>query len=147
VKRLAIGLAVLALTGCGSSNTPASQWDSEVNAGPGGKLDVTEYNDFLAKDGEVFATSPIAVVTEFLRLDTVDALKTTVDATRPGESRDQATVVVTLDGLLDDSIRSARYDIGVHRDATQLWSLTDARLTVRCHAGRGHPDFSAEPCV
>ena len=147
MKRLAIALAVLALTGCGSSNSPADQWDSQVNAGPGGKLDVAEFNDFLQKDGEVFATSPIAAAAEYLRLDTVDALKTTVDSTRPGESRDQATVVVTLDGLLDDSIRSARYDIGMQRDATQLWTLTDARVTVRCHAGRGHPDFSAEPCV
>jgi len=140
-------LLALALAGCGSSSSSGNEWDASVKAGPNGSLDVEKFNDFLARGGDIFASSPIAAVTEFLRLDTVSAATTSIQSTTPGETRDQSAVVVILDGLLDDSIRAARYDIGLQRDPSQMWRLTSARLTVRCQAGRGHANFSAKRCI
>ena len=84
--------------------------------------------------------------TEFLRLDQIDAGQTTIVSTAPGEVRDEASVLVTLEGLLDDSVRAARYQLELERPSSD-WRLRSAKVTYSCQAGRGHAGFSTEPCV
>jgi hypothetical protein len=146
VKRLLLVVAVLALVGCGSSSGPKAGWSGPAPAGADGTLGVADFNDFLTGDGQDFAGSPVMAATEFLRLDEVDAGTTTVVSTAPGEVRDQATVVVTLDQLLDDSVRAARYRLELERPDGD-WRLRSAMVTHRCQPGRGHAGFSTEPCM
>ena len=63
----------------------------------------------------------------------------TVQATSPGEVQNFSEVVVTLDGLLDDSIRAARYTIGVPRRIR--------KRHVAPHLGRGSPPCAARPAA
>jgi hypothetical protein len=146
VKTPALAAALVLLAGCGSSGPAKSGWSGPPKANASGKLPVSEFNDFLAGDGEEFARSPIAAVTEFLGLDRSSASETTVVATSPGEVRDYSEVVVTLDGLLDDSVRAARYTVELHRQA-KAWRVSAADWAQRCRPGRGHQDFSSKPCV
>src|SRR3954466_3055350 len=97
VKPQVLVVAVLALAGCGSGSGPKTDWSGPAPAAPDGTIPVGDFNDFLAGDGQAFATSPVIAATEFLRLDHADAGRTSIVSTTPGEVRDQATVVVTLD--------------------------------------------------
>jgi hypothetical protein len=141
---LAAALAVLA--GCGSSGGGKERWAGPKTT-PDGKVAIAGFNEFLAGDGQEFGGSPVAAVTEFLRLDHTSASVTTVVATSPGEVRNFSEVVATLDGLLDDSVRARRYTVELQRDSTKEWRVRDADWAQRCQPGRGHQDFSAKPCV
>jgi hypothetical protein len=145
VRRLLLLAAVLALAGCGSNNSRSADWN-RPQARPDGTLPVSAFNEFLAKDGEDFARSPIEAVTKFLRLDNTSASVTTVRATSPGEVRNFSEVGVTLEGLLDDSVRAARYTLELQRDAGGMWRLRAADWAQQCQPGRGHQDFSPKLC-
>ena len=56
-------------------------------------------------------------------------------------------MTVTLDGLFDDSVRAQRFVLVFQPAKDGSWRLESAVATQRCHAGRGHEDFSAELCV
>ncbi len=146
MTRLLLVVAVLALAGCGSSSGPKAGWSGPAPASADGTLAVGDFNNFLAGDGQAFAASPVMAATEFLRLDQVDAGKTTIVSSTPGEVRAQASVVVTLDGLLDDSVRATRYEMELDRPNSD-WRLSSAKLAYRCQPGRGHADFSTQPCA
>lgn len=65
-----------------------------------------------------------------------------------GEAALGATATVTLDGLLDDSVRGEEHVLGFARDAVDApWRLTQATSRVRCWPGRGHAELSAAPCT
>ena len=146
MRRVLLCVAVVVLAGCGSSSAPQAAWNGPPNAKPDGTLAVAGFNDFLAKSGQNFAKSPIMAVAAYLRLDNVSARTTSLVSTTPGEVRDQAMVVATLDGLLDDSVRAVRYTIELQRNQG-VWRLVSAKLARVCQAGRGHAAFSTKPCV
>ena len=145
--------AALALAACGEKDepatgttepAPAASWDGP-QAGLG-KIAVAAFNAYAGEVDERWERSPLLTAAEFARLDREQAATTSVVAKTPHEGGDTARVVVTLDGLLDDSIRTTRYVLELERRA-ETWSLTDARREQRCHEGRGHADFEAKPCV
>ncbi len=83
---------------------------------------------------------------EFLRLDERTAATTTIEATAGPEGTGPQTVVVTLDGLADDSVRAERWMLEFdEEDGTYL--LTAARRDLSCQAGRGHENFSPDGCL
>jgi hypothetical protein len=148
VRPLLLLATVLALAGCGSNGgDKAADWPGPPKTGADGSVEFSGFNDFLAGDGKEFAGSPISAVTEFLRLDESTASVISVVATSPGEVRNFSEVVATLDGLLDDSVRAARYTVELQRNQSMLWRVRAADWAQRCQTGRGHQDFSAEPCV
>jgi hypothetical protein len=146
VRRLLLLASVFALAGCGSNSSRNADWN-RPQARPDGTLPVSTFNDFLAGDGQDFARSPIEAVTKFLRLDNTSAAVTTFRATSPGEVRNFSEVVVTLEGLLDDSVRAARYTIELQRDSGGMWRLRTVDWAEQCQPGRGHHDFSPKLCT
>ena len=62
-------------------------------------------------------------------------------------SGDSASATLLLDGLGDDSVRARRYVLTCSRRNDGTWKIESASWVQRCHEGRGHQDFSAEPCV
>ena len=86
--------------------------------------------------------SPAIAAGVFLRLDERKAVRTTIEAEgRPrGRWRSQ-TVVVTLDGIPDDSVRAERWTLGFEEDGDGVYALTGALRELRCQDGRGHQDF------
>lgn len=57
-------------------------------------------------------------------------------------------VTATYEGLRDDSSSAARKVAPAHYDyGYKAWVLETPVTTQRCQSGRGHQDFSSEPCI
>jgi hypothetical protein len=147
----AVGLACLALAGCGEKEEPSvgapadvPEWE-RVPTGLG-EIPVAEFNAYAAQVDERWERSPVLLAAEFARVDASEARSTSVVSRLPPEGGDTARLAVTLDGLLDDSIRSTRLVLDAERSAGAAWRMRSARREQRCHRGRGHAEFEARPC-
>jgi hypothetical protein len=138
-------LATVALGGCGGSSDEAT-WDGPPEPSADGTVAVDGFGDYTAEVEETWEGSPATAAGVFLRLDQRTAVRTTIGATASPEGSGPQTVVVTLDGLADDSIRAERWTLSFQPD-DDVYRLTDARWAQRCQPDRGHADFSPEPCV
>ena len=141
---LVLAVCALALAGCGHDH-PSASW-----AGPPapstGRVDVQGFADYAASVDETWEQAPALAAGEFRRLDRKVATLTSIDARSGPEGTGPVAVTVTLDGLLDDSVRTERWQLAfVPEDDS--YRLSEGRWAQRCRAGRGHDVFSAEPCV
>jgi hypothetical protein len=142
-----LALAMLALAGCGGSgNGSSASWDGPPTPGPAGTVDVEGFDEYAAAVDESWENAPPLAAGEFLRLDRRTAAVTTIAARSGPEGGGPSIVTVTLDGLLDDSVRSERWQL-TFVPVDSSYRLSEARRAQRCRAGRGHAAFSAEPCV
>jgi hypothetical protein len=141
--------AALPLTACGGSeggSNGETDWDGPPRPDERGALDVGAFNDYLAENGED-ATAPVLAATRFLRLDRATAGTTTIVARSSAEGQGPTTVTVTLDRLLDDSVRAQRFVVVLAPEGDGEWRLTSASAEQRCWPNRGHQAFSPDPCV
>jgi hypothetical protein len=74
-----------------------------------------------------------------------EARATRVETIRPGAAR--RVVLITHEGLMDDSVRDERLRVAFALDMDGLWRAQYAGRQQRCQPGRGHTDWSAEPCL
>ncbi|MEM8746216.1 MAG: hypothetical protein AAGF91_05915 [Actinomycetota bacterium] len=58
-----------------------------------------------------------------------------------------ATLFLTIDGLLDDSVAATRLTIDTERAADGLLRFVSGSQSQRCQPGRGHQDFRSDPCL
>lgn len=140
----ALSLAALALAGCGKSDTPT--WAGPPDPGPGGTVAVEDFAAYQQDVDERWEGSAAMTASEFLRLDERTASTTTIEGRASGEGAGPETVTVTLDGLLDDSVRAERWTLDFEPDG-DTYRLTAATWAQRCQPGRGHQDFSPELCT
>jgi hypothetical protein len=143
-----LSLLALGLAGCGDSrdHSSSASWSGPPKPSADGTAGVQGFADFAASVDETWEKSPALAAGEFLRLDQTTATLTTIAARSGPEGMGPVEVTVTLDGLLDDSIRSERWQLTfAPEDST--YRLSEARWAQRCRHGRGHTAFSAEPCV
>jgi hypothetical protein len=112
-----------------------------------GSLPVADFNAFLEETQPAFATSALRTALEFVNVGEGQAASTSVEVEEGAEGNSgEASVVVTREGLADDSVRAVRYVIVLDRDGNGMWSLRSAKRLQRCHEGRGHQDFSPQLC-
>jgi hypothetical protein len=144
----ATSLVVLALAGCGGSDVDVELvWAGPPEAAEAGGVSVDGFASFQGSVDEAWERSPAMATGEFLRLDERTAARTTIDAqAETGEGTGPQTVTVTLDGLADDSVRAERWTLGFEPE-DGIYVLAAALRQQRCQPGRGHQDFSAEPCA
>jgi hypothetical protein len=69
-----------------------------------------------------------------------------VQTNERAESPKGSRVTVIRDGLLDDSVRTARWDIDLSRSAMGRWEITSVTKAWRCWRGTRPPGFAALPC-
>lgn len=159
MRRLALLLALVAASGCGGAGetttvTVATTVAAEAPAPPAlpsplpgdGILPVAGFNGYTEEVDEPWERDLASTVAAFVDAGAADATRTSFEST----SRDEgatATATLVLDGLLDDSVRSRRYDVELRRRGDRTWELVAATWSQRCRTGRGHQDFSPEPCV
>lgn len=140
-----LGAVALVLTGCGGDDGERV-WAGPPAPGADGTVAVDGFAAFQAEVDEPWERSAAMAAAEFLRLDERTAQRTTIEGTASAEGSGPQTVVVTLDGLLDDSVRAERWTLGFEPDG-DVFRLTSARRDLRCQPGRGHEDFAPGPCV
>src|SRR5262245_57441739 len=147
----AVLLSALALAGCSNDgdDDQAAAWAGPPEPAADGTVAVdgfVEYTDGLQEHWE---GSPAMSAGEFLRLDEQEAARTSIASATPAEGAEPglpATVVVTLDGLFDDSVRAERWTLTFIPDG-DVYELTTAAWAQRCQPGRGHQSFTPEPCI
>lgn len=62
------------------------------------------------------------------------------------ESPSASRVTVIRDGLLDDAVRSERWDIALARTAAGRWEIRQVTKAWRCWRGAQTAGFAAQPC-
>ncbi len=62
------------------------------------------------------------------------------------ESPSASRVIVIRDGLLDDAVRTLRWDISLARTAAGPWEVTEVRTAWRCWRGVKAVGLTAKPC-
>jgi hypothetical protein len=137
-------LSAIALAGCAGDER--STWDGPPDPSSDGSVAVDGFVEFTDDVDDTWEGSPAAAGAEFLRLDEREVARTTIAETRQAEGAGPATVVVTLDGLFDDSIRAERWTLTFSPQG-DTFMLDEARWAQRCQPDRGHQDFSPERCV
>lgn len=65
----------------------------------------------------------------------------------PVGNGDQTVVTVTVSNFTDDSVFAARYRFVLLVGQDGLHRFVEGRWSQQCQPGRGHQDFSHEPCV
>jgi hypothetical protein len=142
-----VSAIALALAGCGDDgNGDGAVWDGPPEPSADGTVAVDEFGAYLDDVEETWEGSAATVVAQFLRIDERTAARTTIAEQATGEGTGPVAVVVTLDGLFDDSVRAERWTSQlVPVDST--YELESARRDLRCQPGRGHQTFAPEPCT
>lgn len=135
-------LSALAVGGCGSEVAEVGQPTKQ----PDGTASVDEFVEYAEAVDEDWERSAAMAAAEFLRLDEREAARTSIEGTASAEGAGPETVIVTLDGLFDDSIRAERWTLTFEPDG-DTYRLTEARWAQRCQPGRGHQHYSPELCL
>jgi hypothetical protein len=138
-------LAATALASCGT-DTEKPAWAGPPDPAADGTVSVDDFTAYLDDVDERWEGSAAMAAAEFLRLDMRTATTTTIEGRASAEGTGPETVAVTLDGLLDDSVRAERWTLTFEPEGDGF-RLTSAAWAQRCQTGRGHEDFSPEPCV
>jgi hypothetical protein len=63
-----------------------------------------------------------------------------------GESPSSSRVIVLRDGLLDDAIRSERWEIALKRTAAGAWTIQSVNRAWRCRRGASRDGFGVSLC-
>jgi len=109
-----------------------------------GTLPVHGFNAYMESIDEPWERDLAGVMDAFVEAGAGDSSSRSFQATSSGDS---ATATLTLEGLMDDSVRAQRYELDLSRRDDGTWKVESASWSQRCHEGRGHQDFSPEPCV
>ncbi len=135
-------------TTTGTTTAQPGEWEGLQQPLPeDGTLPVDEFNAYAESVDEPWERDLAGVTNEFIGAAASDAANRSFQATSAGEGRGSATVSLLLDGLLDDSVRSQRYDLTLSRRPDGTWKIDTAQWSQRCQQGRGHQNFSPELCL
>ena len=69
-----------------------------------------------------------------------------VQTNEGAESPSASRVIVIRDGLLDDAVRTERWDIALTRTAAGTWEISKVTKAWRCWRGAKTVGFAAQPC-
>ena len=62
------------------------------------------------------------------------------------ESPSASRITVLRDGLMDDSVKSERWDIALQKTAERIWSIKEVRRSWRCWRGEKTNGFASTLC-
>lgn len=141
----ALSALALLLAGCAGDSDEAS-WAGPPDPGADGTVAVDGFVEHSRDVDQPWEGSAAMSAAEFLRLDERTAVRTLIEGEASAEGSGPETVVVTLDGLLDDSVRAQRWTLSFAPDGDR-YELTRASWAQRCQPQRGHQDFTPAPCV
>jgi hypothetical protein len=109
-----------------------------------GVLPVEAFNANAERVDEPWERDLARITDEFLALKEQETGSRSFQGTSSG---DNANVSLLIEGLGDDSVRARKYELAFTRRDDGTWRIVSAHWAQRCHEGRGHQDFSPEPCL
>ncbi len=141
----AVLASLVVLPACGEDGEHAA-WGGPPDPSADGTVAVDEFVEHAESVDELWERSAAMSAAEFLRLDERTASRTSIEGQAGPEGGGPETVVVTLDGLTDDSVRAERWTLSFEPE-DDVYRLTEASWSQRCQPGRGHQAFTPEPCL
>jgi hypothetical protein len=140
VAVLVLSVALLGLSGCGGGSEAAE--DGRAGYEP---MPFAKFNKRIPRV-QGLSSSPRDIAQYFLGLREHGYPEEPDLTIEQSIQDDHALIVVLAEGLADDSVRARRYRIELVRGDLG-WRISWAGWVQRCHAQRGHQDFTREPCV
>lgn len=114
------------------------------------KLDVGTFNEKIGKAsaaGETWITDPTRVVANLIERFAETRSRNIEIVSKYADITEDLTVIITDDGYADDSVRGAQYKFRLKLNDQGIWEVTSAEKAQRCWKGRGHQDYSPQPCI
>jgi hypothetical protein len=111
---------------------------------------LTEFAEFIQcveeahRTGEGWTLSVRSVALSFVGKECECGNRMLVEQPSPG--RRKTAVMITDEGLHDDSVSAERHRIVLTTLPNGAWQINRGTLSWSCRSGRGHGDFSAKPC-
>ncbi len=117
-------LAAASLAACGNDVEVELVWGGPPEPNSAGIVSTDGFASFQENVDEHWERSAAMAAAEFLRLDERTVVRTTIDAKASSEGTGPQVVTVTLDGLLDDSVRAERWSLAFEPDG-ETYRLDD----------------------
>jgi hypothetical protein len=131
-----------------TTTAPPGTWEGLPEPLPAdGTLPVDAFNAYAENAEESWERDLAATVDEFVGRDEIEAPNVSFQAVSGPEGGGPTSATLTLDGLLDDSVRARRYDLTLSRRQDGTWRIDSASWAQRCQEGRGHQSFTPARCV
>lgn len=116
----------------------------EINYEP---MDYKAFNQSLQEGTDKASprtNDPVIVALNFI--GPTEALEQTIiRKNESAEASETTVIIITNEGLLDDSVQSVKYKIALKK-TNNIWFVQSALKAHKCWQGRGHSDYSAKPC-
>jgi hypothetical protein len=95
--------------------------------------------------GEEWTADPVLVSLKFIGPS--EGMTQTIERSYDNpESPKTAQVIITNEKLLDDSVMGVRYKLVLNRNENGSWVIERSGKAIKCWKGRGHANYSKEPC-
>lgn len=111
------------------------------------------FNDVImaaAQANEIWVSHPVAVSLMFLDHQRggrqVVAHQEEITLNSTPEAFEDAVVTIERSGFLDDSVAGDKYVITLGMQPGSEWLIESAHYGRRCRDGRGHANYSHDPC-
>ncbi|MGB3736260.1 MAG: hypothetical protein WA964_14975 [Ilumatobacter sp.] len=142
---------VIVLEGAGSGQFVRRSLDEVATRGWPGRVEIDldtgsaaapGLNDYIAAEQPFWAGDP-----ELLAFQLAPALGDSEEVRIEFEGSEAPAITITTTGLLDDSAEATQLVVTTERADDGLLRFVSATYGFRCVPGRGHQDFSVDPCV
>lgn len=100
---------------------------------------------FAIDNNEVWATTPYQIVGELFGPEYLTEGNSGFVLEQAEISNEHVRIIVTQEGLLDDSIYGEKRVIEFKFKANR-WMIDNIKLGFKCQEGRGHQNYSGELC-
>lgn len=116
------------------------------------RIEHNAFNEVVKAEqsNEKWASHPVAVSLLFIKHyrdgDKVVEHQEQITLKSTPERFVDAVVTIERSGFLDDSIAGDKYVIVLGRQPGNEWLIESAQYGRRCREGRGHANYSNEPC-
>ena len=108
------------------------------------EIEYENYNKYISEginNGEEWTNHIEDIVEMILYSKTEYFIENEVSIKKEGGSK----VVVNVDGLKDDSIKSVKYIFNFDKDSKDNWYITKLLWGQKCHSERGQQNYKGEP--
>ena len=141
-------LLLLLVVGCGAA-PPSAESPLDVPVDSWGEVDVAALNsrvDEAVDAGLDWPQSAVYVTLNLVGGDVDTRSLALSEVANRGEAPDTMVVVVTRDGLLNDSVRGDWHRAVLYRLTDGTWRLHEMRRAFRCYRGGSLDRYSADLC-
>lgn len=136
-------LAAMTVAAAAGKTTATVVGDPEYES-----VDFAEFNKTVAEaagKSEAWTMDPVLVALKLAGPS--EGMTQNIERVYGSAESPAAEVIITNEKLPDDSVMGQRFVIVLGKNDDGSWTVKSAGKAVKCYEGRGHQDYSKEPCM